>query len=51
MGSASHPIQHVILRKKTKFQVYNLHSIKDMEVNPKKDRVQVLQSRIALGAF
>ena len=37
VGSASHLIQYVNLRKKAKFRVYNLRSIKDMEENPKED--------------
>ena len=51
MGSVSHPIQHVKLRQKTKFRVNNLHSIKDMEENPKEDWVQVPQSKNSFGAF
>ena len=44
VGSASHLNQHVKLGQKTKFRVYNLHSLKDTEEG-KKDWVQVPQSK------
>ena len=51
MGSASHLIQHVKLRQKTDFSVYDMNSLKDMGENRKGDWEQIPQSIIALGAF
>ena len=46
-----HLIQHVKLRQNTKFRVYNLHNLKDIEEDSNEDWVQVTRLNIALGAF
>ena len=44
MGSASHLIQHVKLRQKTIFLIYDMNSLKDIEEDLKGDWVKVKNS-------
>ena len=51
MGSAPHLNQHLNLRQKTKFHIYILHSLKDMERGQKRTGYRYPSLKIVLGAF
>ena len=51
MGYASHLNQHVKLRQNTKFQIYVLHSLKDMEEDPKRTGYRYPSLKIVFGGI
>ena len=51
VGSASHLNQHVKLRQKTKFRVYNLHCLEDMEEDQKRTGYRYPSLKIAFGGI
>ena len=51
MGYASHLNQHVKLRQNTKFQIYVLHSLKDMEEDQKRTGYRYPSLKIVFGGI